>query len=259
MRIGVVGATGLVGSQLMAQARERGLEAVGVSRSLGHDLESHRGCDGLIEVLTGCHAVVNVLQCPDTEERAATAFFEATTHSLTQACSAAGVERTVLLSIIGVDRAASPGADPGPATTEGYYRAKWAQERLTRATTEDVHVIRSAPFHNFVGQVLGRAAESMSALVSDMPVQPVEPSAVADLLADVATGRRDEPFLEIAGPRVEGLVDLAREFSEYYFDDQQIRSVPTSRVLTDGLLLPGPDAIIAGRSFHQWLHSHPRG
>ncbi len=92
-----------------------------------------------------------------------------------------------------------------------------------------------------------------------MPVQPVELSAVADLLIDLATGRRDEPLLEVAGPRVEGLVDLAREFSDYYFDDQEIRSVPASKALTEGLLIPGPDAVIAGRSFHEWLHSHARG
>jgi hypothetical protein len=120
-------------------------------------------------------------------------------------------------------------------------------------------VLRSAPFHNFVGQVLGRAAESAVALVNDMPVQPVELAAVTDLLIDLATGRRSEPTLEIAGPQVRGLVELAREFSDYYFDDQEIRSVRASKALTEGLLIPGPGAIIAGRSFHEWLHSHPRG
>lgn len=269
MRIGVIGATGLVGSQLIAQAQQQGHETVGVSRSLGHDLRNRpelsgrpgcSGLDNLAEVLTGCVAVINVLQCPDLDERAATDFFEATTRRLADACSTAGVQRTVLLSIIGVDEAAtSPDADRDPATPEGYYRAKYAQERLTRQRAGGVHVLRSAPFHNFVGQVLGRAAESAVALVSDMPVQPVEPSAVADVLIDLATGRRIEPFLEIAGPRVEGLVELAREFSDYYFDDQEIRSVPASKALTQGLLIPGPRAMTAGRSFHQWLHGHARG
>lgn len=269
MKIGVIGATGLIGSQLVSLAQHQGHETVGVSRSLGHDLRHPcewsgvpdcSARDDLAEALCGCVAVVNVLQCPDLDERAANAFFEATTSRLADACSTAQVQRTVLLSIIGVDEAAtSPDADPEPATTEGYYRAKYAQERLTRARGGDVHVLRSAPFHNFVGQVLGRAAESAVALVNDMPVQPVDPSAVADLLIDLATGRRHEPALEIAGPRVEGLVDLAREFSDYYFDDQEIRSVPASKALTEGLLIPGPGAIIAGRSFHQWLHSHARG
>ena len=269
MRIAVIGATGLVGSQLVAQARQQGHEVVGVARSLGHDLRSHRERDGsvgrpdeddLAEVLTGCVAAVNVLQCPDVDEGAARDFFEATSRRLGEACSLARVRRIVLLSIIGVDEAeSSPDADPAPATTEGYYRAKHAQEQLTRASAPDVHVVRSAPFHNFVGQVLGRAAESVSALVNDMPVQPVELSAVADLLLDVATGRRDERLLEIAGPRVERLVDLAQEFSDYYFDDQLIVPVRASKALAEGLLVPRPDAIIAGRSFHDWLHTHARG
>lgn len=269
MRIAVIGATGLVGSQLVAQARHRGLEAVRVALSLGHDLRSpgESGAPGagpggpdLVEVLTGCAAVINVLQFPDIDEGPATEFFEATSRRLGEACSAALVSRVVLLSIIGVDEAASsPDADPAPTTTEGYYRAKYAQEQSSRASGPDVRIVRSAPFHNFVGQVLGRAAESVSALVSDIPVQPVELSAVVDVLLDVATGRREEPLLEVAGPRVERLVDLAHEFSDYYFDDQQIRPMPASRALTEGLLIPRPDAIIAGRSFHEWLHTHPRG
>lgn len=268
MRIGVIGATGLVGSQLVAQAGQRGHETVSISRSLGHDLRDLRdrnrspeglGTAGLVEALTGCRAVINVLQCPDLDEQAATDFFGATTRRLAEACSTAHVGRVVLLSIIGVDHASSPDADPAPATTEGYYRAKHAQEQWTQAGAADVHIVRSAPFHNFVGQVLGRAAESAAALVSDMPVQPVELSTVADLLIDLATGRRDEPLLEVAGPRVERLVDLAREFSEYYSDDQEIRPVPASPALAAGLLIPGPDAVIAGGSFHQWLHRRARG
>lgn len=269
MRIGIIGATGLVGSQLVAQAHQRGVETAAVARSLGHDLSScderdapagRAGRDRLSEVIAGCASVINVLQCPDLDEGVATAYFDKTTRRLGAACSTAGVRRIVLLSIIGIDQAtSSPDADPGPATPEGYYRAKHVQEQLTRASASDVHVVRSAPFHNFVGQVLGRAAESVSALVSDMPVQPVELSAVADLLLDVATSRRDEPLLEIAGPRVEGLVDLAHEFADYYFDDQQIRPVPASKALADGLLIPHENAIIAGRSFHEWLHTHARG
>lgn len=271
MRIGVIGATGLVGSQLVAQAEQRGHETVGVSRSLGQDLRDIRelrdrdrspeglGTANLVEALAGCRAVINVLQCPDLDEQAATSFFTATTRHLAEACLTAHVGRVVLLSIIGVDRASSPHADPAPATTEGYYRAKYSQEQSTQASGGDVHIVRSAPFHNFVGQVLGRAAESAAALVNDMPVQPVELSTVADLLIDLATGQRDEPLLEVAGPRVERLVDLAREFSDYYFDDQEIRTVPASPALAAGLLIPGPNAVIAGGSFHQWLHSHARG
>ncbi len=265
MKIGVIGATGLVGSQLVARAQQRCHETVGVSRSLGHDLCPSPGwADGLDlsdlgETLDGCAAVGNVLQCPDLAERAATDFFAATTSLLAEGCSAAGVKRTVLLSIIGVDGAASLDADPAPATPEGYYRAKHAQEQLTQGMPGEVHVLRSAPFHSFVGQVLGRAAESMAALVSDMPVQPVEPATAVDLLIDLATGGRTEPVLEVAGPRVERLVEIAREFADYYFEDQEIRSVPASKALTEGLLIPGPSALIGGCTFHEWLHSHARG
>jgi uncharacterized protein YbjT (DUF2867 family) len=255
MRIVVMGASGLVGSQVVAQAAAAGFDVVRVSRGDGIDVLAG---DDLGPCLDGADAVIDVLQCPDLEEHAASAFFTVTARRIAAAVSSAGVPRVVLLSIIGVDRSSGEGVDTSPASTEGYYRAKRRQELVARERGGDVRVVRSAPFHNFVGQVLGRAAARVVADVSDMPVQPVEVSAVVDVLLAHATGARAESLSEVAGPRVERLPALAREFADHYFDDQQIVTVPASPALAGGLLLPGPDALIVGRSFREWLRTHAR-
>ena len=74
-----------------------------------------------------------------------------------------------------------------------------------------------------------------------------------------ATDARQESLTEVAGPRVERLPALAREFADYYFDDQLIVTVPASPALSGGLLLPSPDAVVVGRPFRDWLHTHARG
>ena len=91
-----------------------------------------------------------------------------------------------------------------------------------------------------------------------MPVQPVEVGAAVEILLEHATGSRQEPLTEVAGPRVERLPALAREFADHYFDDQRIVAVPASAALAAGLLLPGPDVVVAGRTFRDWLHTHAR-
>ena len=65
-------------------------------------------------------------------------------------------------------------------------------------------------------------------------------------------------FLEIAGPREENLVDMATLLVGRRGDPVKIEAVsdpsnPDSERYETGALLPGPDAILAGPTFEEWL------
>ena len=64
--------------------------------------------------------------------------------------------------------------------------------------------------------------------------------------------------MEIAGPREESLVEVARLLAARRGDALRIEGVsdpadPDGELFETGALLPGPDAILAGPTFEQWL------
>ena len=63
---------------------------------------------------------------------------------------------------------------------------------------------------------------------------------------------------EIAGPREESLVEVARLVAARRGDSVRIEVVsnpddPEQVLYASGALLPGPDAVLAGPTFEQWL------
>jgi uncharacterized protein YbjT (DUF2867 family) len=97
--------------------------------------------------------------------------------------------------------------------------------------------------------------------VPPMRTQIVAARSVAEALADLATGPEagpDAPVLEIAGPREEELIDLARLLAAHRGDAARIEAGgdpanPDAELWASGGLLPGPGAILAGPTFAQWL------
>ena len=235
MRIAIAGATGLVGRPLAAAARGAGHEVVELARSRGVDLTTASGLD-----LTGVEAVVDVTQSPSRRREQATAFFEAVARTLGTAARAAGVRRTVLLSINGIDR--SSAANP-------YHAAKLAHEAATREHAPGVRVLRAAQFHEFAGQMLERGRDGARAEVPDMPLQPVELEAVVEALLAMATGEDERAYVELAGPRRETLAAMVARLDP----SVEVVPVPVPEAIAGGALLAGPDATIAGRTFDAWL------
>jgi hypothetical protein len=97
-----------------------------------------------------------------------------------------------------------------------------------------------------------------------MRTQLVAARTVAEALADLATSPEwptpGSPFPEIAGPREESLVDMARLFVTRRGDPVRIEGVsdpadPDHDLYEKGALLPGPHATLAGPTFEEWLRS----
>jgi uncharacterized protein YbjT (DUF2867 family) len=97
--------------------------------------------------------------------------------------------------------------------------------------------------------------------VPTMRTQLVSARMVAQALADLATSPESSPpapTLEIAGPREEDLVEMARLLVSRRGDPVKIEGVsdpanPETDLYQSRALLPGPDATLAGPTFAQWL------
>jgi uncharacterized protein YbjT (DUF2867 family) len=249
-KIAVAGATGRVGRHTVDVLEEAGHHVVPMSRSTGVNVVTG---EGLSEALAGVDCIVDASSWPTNEQEPATEFFIAASRNLQQEGERAGVQRIVVVSIIGADRA-----------TRGYIASKVPHERAMQSGPIPVRILRAAQFHEFVPLFLEWGRQGDVIYVPEMRTQLVAARTVAEALADLATGSAPAPeagtIPEIAGPREENLVDVARLLAARRGDSVRIEVVsdpddPEQALGASGGLLPGPDAVLAGPTFEQWLDS----
>ena len=254
-KIAVTGATGRVGRHVVDVLEERGHDVVGISRSLGVDVVTG---EGLAEALAGVETVIDTATGASPEQQPATEFFTASARNLQQLGARAGVERIVVVSIIGVDR-----------FTAGYLAAKRAQEQAMLAGPIPARLLRAAQFHEFVAQVVGWGRQDGVSYVQDVRTQLVAARTVAGALADLATvpdsasaRTNTAPIPEIAGPRAESFVEMAKLLAARRGDPVQIVGAtnpddPDGGLYEQDALLPGSHATLAGPTFEEWLNGEP--
>jgi uncharacterized protein YbjT (DUF2867 family) len=248
MRIAVAGSSGLIGAQLCRLARAAGHDVVPMSRTDGVDLLD---ADAVDDALEDVEAVVDVTRPTQMGLAAARDFFTTVARNLAAAGNRMGVRRTVVLSIVGVER----GQD------YDWYVATLAHEEATRAHAPGPRVLRSTQFHEFPGQVLERALtdskESGSVQIMDVPIQPVESIEVARALLDLATDP-EAGDRQLAGPRVERLVGLVTDLAAHDGLDVDVLPGPAPVSMAGGSMLPDPGVITAGVDWHTWLQRRGR-
>ena len=249
MTVAVAGATGRVGRHIVEVLDERGHGVVPISRSHGVDVITG---DGLAAALAGVECVIDATTGSSPDEDAATEFFTTAARNLHDAGQRAGVQRMVVVSIIGTDQ-----------FTAGYGAAKLAHERAMRSGPIPARVLRSAQFHPFVAQLVEWGMQGDVSYVPKMRTQLVAARTVAEALADLATAPEptETPISEIAGPREESLVEIATLFASRRGLPLKIEGVNNAAELygldETGALLPGPGAVLAGPTFEEWLDSTP--
>jgi len=249
-KIAVAGATGRVGRHVVDVLKARGHDVVAISRSAGVDIITR---DGLADALAGVECVIDVATSPSPDQEEATRFFTTAARNLQEVGERSGVQRMVVVSIIGTDR-----------FTAGYGVAKIAHERAMLSGPIPVRILRAAQFHEFVAQFVEWGRHGEVSYVPKARTQLVAARTVAEALAELAIGPVTElgssrpPILEIAGPRVENLVDTAKLLVARLGDAVRIEGVinpsdPDRDLYESGALLPGPDATLAGPTFEEWL------
>ena len=245
MKIAVAGGTGRLGRHVVDFLQADGHDAFAMSRSTGVDVVTGEGLDAALE---GVDVLVDSATGPSPDQQQATEFFNASARNLQEAAARAGVNRIVVVSIIGIERFEG-----------GYNAAKVAQEQAMLLGPVPVRIVRAAQFHEYIGQFLDWGRRGDTVYLPELRTQVVEARAAAETVARVAVNPDAPLYTEVAGPRAERLADIGRqlvaqrgeavlvEAAEYDPSDAD------QRAFAEGALLPGPDAVLAGPTFEDWL------
>jgi uncharacterized protein YbjT (DUF2867 family) len=243
MRIAVAGGTGAVGRHVVDVVRERGHEAVVVSRSQGVDLVSG---EGVLEAVRGADAVVDVASVQTRDSTASEEFFGSVTRGLLDAEQRESVGHHVALSIVGID-----------AAPEAYYAGKVLQERLVAEGVVPWTILRATQFHEFAQQIHGAVAVGPVRLVPRMRSQPVAAREVAERLVELVEAGPSGRVADLGGPEERRMVDMVRAYARRIGARGPVVQVPLpgafGRAMRDGSLVAGPAADHGRQTFDEWL------
>lgn len=248
MNVVVTGGTGGLGREVVSRLRERDNKVIVASRRTGIDLRTGEGLRG---VLQSAAVVVHAASHPTRYRKVD---LDGTRRIIQILGDRPDRPHLVYVSIVGCDR------NPYP-----YYRAKYACELVLERSGLPVTVVRATQFHTLVtalARVFDRGPVSVQ---PQMSFQSCDTLWVADRLVESALAEPPQGYrraADLAGPERTTLgeaVDLVR----------QARGKPPPRAITlpavggvlkafaQGTNLPGPDAVIGGPGYREWLRSAP--
>ena len=246
MKIVVIGGTGLIGSKLVKKLREHGNEAVAASPNTG--VNSITG-EGLANALKGASVVVDVTNSPSWEDAAVLKFFETSTRNLLAAEAAARVGHHVALSVVGTER----------LLESGFFRAKFAQENLIKASSIPYTIVRATQFFEFVKPIADFSTVGDQVRLPSVLIQPMAADDVASAVGRIASGSPLNRTVEIGGPDRFRLDELARLGLTALKDPRKVIADPQAGYygikVTEKSLLPGDNAQLGEVHFKDWLHT----
>jgi uncharacterized protein YbjT (DUF2867 family) len=244
MKIVVIGGTGLIGTKVVHNLRQRGDEVIAASPSSG--VNTITG-EGLREALKGAQVVVDVANAPSWEDSAVLEFFQTSGRNLLAAEAAAGVGHHVALSVVGTDR----------LLASGYFRAKMAQEKLIKASSIPYTIVRATQFFEFVGGIAQFATEGQTVRLPSVLMQPIAADDVAAVMADAALAEPLNGTFDLAGPELIRQDDLVRQFLKATGDTRTVITDPKALYygipVNDQSLTPGSHPRIGPTRFEDWL------
>lgn len=245
----VLGGTGEMGSLVADRLEERGHDVRRAARSTGVDVGSG---EGLAMALVGADVVVDCLNVLSQSRAQAVPFFTRAASNVSRAAGAARVGHLVVLSIVNV-------ADPVPRRLTGYYAGKAAQEAVYAEADVPVTLVRTTAWFTLARMFLDMLQVGRVRPVPSMRLRPVHPGAVADLLADVASGEppATRRLVELAGPEVMTSGAMARALAHADGIPGPVVPVPLPGAARSALL-PGSYVPTDDRRFEDWLHDPQR-
>ncbi|MEE6175094.1 SDR family oxidoreductase [Mycobacterium sp. 050134] len=252
MRILVIGGSGLIGSQVVANLAELGHDAVSASPRSGVDTVTG---EGLAEAVAGAATVVDVSNSPSFDDEPVMHFFTTSTENLLAAERAAGVRHHVALSIVGADR----------AQDSGYMRAKVSQEKLIKESGAPYSIVRATQFFEFVDAIADSATDGDTVRLPHGAFQPIAARDVAAAVTQVTIGEPLNGIVNIAGPDKSGMDDFIRNRLTASGDPRHVVTDPTAAyfgaVIDERSIVPveGEDATIYSTRFSAWAAEKASG
>jgi len=187
------------------------------------------------------------------DDRAVLEFFRTSTGNLLAAERTARVRHHVVLSVVGCD----------VARGSGYLGAKLAQERLVETGPIPYTILRATQFFEFIDGIIAAARDGIVVRLPPVDMRPVAVADVVAALTELAAGPPKGGVVEIAGPEVFRMDELARRVLSMRGD--------AARVLTDlhatyfgarleqRTLVPGADAWVCEGRLEDWLADSTTG
>jgi uncharacterized protein YbjT (DUF2867 family) len=250
MKIVVVGGTGLIGSKVVTDLRQRGHEVVAAAPSKG--VNTLTG-EGLAEALAGAQVVVDVANSPSFEDKPAMDFFEASGRNLLAAETTPGVKHHVALSVVGTDRLTGSGA----GSLSGYFRAKLAQENLIKVSGIPFTIVRATQFFEFVKGIAQSGTAGSTIRLSSVLMQPMASDDVAAAVADAALDQPANGMMEVAGPDQFRQDELVRQFLSATSDERKVVTDENTGYfgikVNDQSLVPGEKPRLGPTHYRDWL------
>jgi uncharacterized protein YbjT (DUF2867 family) len=245
MRIVVIGGTGLIGSKVVANLKQKGHEALAAAPNTG--VNTITG-EGLKEAMAGARVVIDLANSPLFEDKAALEFFETSGRNLLAAEAAAGgIRHHVALSIVGCDR----------TPDNGYFRAKVAQEKLIETSGIPYTIIRSTQFLEFLGATAASSTNGNMVRISPGLFQPIAADDVAAIVANVALAAPRNGIVEIAGPERAPFNEFVARYLKAVGDPHKVVSDPEARYyggrVEEQSLVPLGEARLGRIGFDEWL------
>jgi uncharacterized protein YbjT (DUF2867 family) len=252
MKIVVMGGAGLVGASVVAILAEQDHEVVAASRRTGVDVISGAG---LADVLAGADVVIDVVNSPSFEDDVAISFFETSTRNLLAQEAAAGVGHHVALSIVGAER----------LSRNGYFRAKFAQERMVQAAGAPYTLLRATQFFEFLPRIVAEATQGDEVRLAPARIQPIAADDVAIALSRLALVTPQNATEEVAGPDAHRLDEIVARYLAAIGDGRRVvadaEALYFGTVLTDETLMAGAMPRFGATDFdgwlRRWVRNHP--
>ncbi|NEB05894.1 NAD(P)H-binding protein [Streptomyces sp. SID13726] len=192
----VTGGTGTLGRIVTERLRADGHEVRVLSRrGPEYPVDLRQGGSALDAAVAGVDTIVH---CASTQRGGD----EEAARNLLDAARRAGVRHCVYISIVGVDR-----------VPFGYYRSKFAVERMVEESGIGWTTLRATQFHDLLVTLFrGLARLPVVFVPAGVRDQPVEVAEVAERLAELAVGAPAGRVADMGGPEVRTLTDLARAY-----------------------------------------------
>lgn len=183
----------MLGVPLVAELERRGHDVRAVSRSSpAHRADVTTG-EGIAEAVAGAGVVIHAQNGPPSK-KASGAMVEGSRRLI----AAAPAAHHVCVSIVGIER-----------VPLAYYAVKLAQEAAVREHASAWTIVRATQFHPFATLAVRAAAKRHIRLRSSARLQPVDVADVARALADVAEQPPRRTIVDVVGPEVLTLSEIA--------------------------------------------------